>query len=218
MNRHPAANGSYKIPFTGNRVDIVASPAEDPRGTARILIDGQPPSANPKAYTITRPSNASEVWWPGVYTVGFQNTPLVEDWLLKLTEVSDDAKQFKYQVTGSKTGPAGSGSSAETFVSSSGLVVIDPKDFGLEAACAYTKKPCPPGFEIKWSVVPMFKDTYRAPKSKDPAKPVRTTVVQLIENGPHTLEILPNGDGSLPIQAIEVFQPALTKNSAGAIL
>jgi hypothetical protein len=64
----------------------------------------------------------------------------------------------------------------------------------------------------------MFKDTYRAPKSKDPAKPVRTTVVQLIENGPHTLEILPNGDGSLPIQAIEVFQPALTKNSAGAIL
>ena len=203
----PSADGSYKIPFTGNRVDIVASPAEDPRGTARILIDGQPPSANPNACTITRPSNASEVWWPGVYTVGFQNPPLVEDWVLKLTEVSDDAKHFKYEVTGSKTGPDGSGSSEEKFVSNSGRVVIDPKDFGLAAACAYTKNPCPPGFEIKWSVVPMFTDTYRTPKSKSLSKPVRTTAVQLIENGPHLLEILPNGDGSVPIKAVQIFQP-----------
>jgi len=209
----PQADGSCKVAFTGNRVDVVANPAEDPRGTARILIDGQPPSANPKAYAITRPGNAREVWWPGVYTVGFQNPPLVEDWVLKLTEVSDDAKQFKYEVTGSKTGPDGSGSSGEKFVSNSGRVVIDPMDFGLAAACAYTKKPCPPGFEIKWSVVPMFKDTYRAPKSKDPSKPVLSTVVQLLENGPHTLEILPNGDGSVPVRAIRVFQPAESKNS-----
>lgn len=206
---HPGANGAYNVAFTGNRVDLVASPAGDSRGTARILIDGQPPSVHPKAYTITRPSTAQDVWYPALYTVGWQGVPRVEDWILKLTEVSADAKEFKYTVTGSKTGPDGVGSSAEKFISTSGQVVIDPADFCLARAQAQTKKPCPPDFEIKWSVVPMFKDTYRAPRSKDLAKPVCTTVTQLIENGPHTLEVIPNGDGEVPIQAIRVFQPPL---------
>ena len=198
----PAADGSIKVAFTGNRVDLVQGPTDKRRGTARILIDGQPPSANPKAYAITSPSGASEVWWPGVYTVGFQNPPLLENWTLKFTEVSEDAKKFKYEVTGSKTGPDGEGSSEGKFISKSGRVVIDPQDFGIAAAQAYTKKPCPPGFEIKWSVVPMFQDTY-SPKQDRP------TVVQLIENGPHTLEIIPNGDGVVPVNAIRVFQPAI---------
>lgn len=205
----PEANGSYKVKFTGNRVDLVAKPAGDLRGSARILIDGNVPSANPKAYAITRPSTALDVWYPALYTVGWQSVPVIEDWTLKLTEVSADAKEFKYTVTGSKTGADGAGSSAEKFVSTSGRVVIDPADFCLASAQAQTKKPCPPDFEIKWSVVPMFKDVYAAPRSKDPAKPVCTTVAQLIENGPHTLEILPNGDGEVPLQAIRVFQPPI---------
>ena len=198
----PAADGSIKVAFTGNRVDLVQEPTDKLRGTARILIDGQPPSANPKAYTITKPSVASGVWWPGVYTVGFQTMPLLEDWTLKFTEVSEDAKKFQYQVTGSKTGPDGEGGSEGKFISKSGRVVIDPHDFGIESAQKYTKKPCPPGFEIKWSVVPMFQDIYNA-------KQDRPTVVQLIENGPHTLEIIPNGDGVVPVKAIRVFQPAI---------
>ena len=198
----PAADGSIKVAFTGNRVDLVQNPTDKPRGTARILIDGQPPSANPKAYTITKPSTANEVWWPAVYTVGIQTMPLLEDWTLKFTEVSEDAKKFKYQVTGSKTGPDGEGSSEGKFISNSGRVVIDPKDFGIEWAQQVSKKPCPPGFEIKWSVVPMFQDIYN-PKQDRP------TVVQLIENGPHTLEIIPNGDGVVPVNAIRVFQPTI---------
>ena len=205
----PGANGSYKIAFTGNRVDVVAAATDKPLGTARILIDGQPPSANPGAYAFTRPGNASDVWWPALYTVGCESSPMIEDWTLKCTEVSEDAKKFKYEVTGSKTGPDGDGSSERKFISKSGRVVIDPQDFGIAAARAYTKKPCPPDFEIKWSVVPMFQHTDTPPKASDPASPVRTTVVQLIENGQHTLEIVPNGDGAVPINAIQVFQPAL---------
>ena len=201
-----AADGSFKEAFTGNRVDLVPVATDKPHGTARVLVDGQPPSANPKAYAPTRASLArpgNEVWWPGVYKVRFQNPPLLENWVLKFTEVSDDAKQFKYEVTGSKTGPDGSGTSEAMFISNSGRVVIDPKDFGIEFARTITKKPCPPGFEIKWSVEPMFQDTYR-PKRVRP-----TMVVQLIENGPHTLEIIPNEDGVSPVKAIRVFQPAL---------
>ena len=48
----------------------------------------------------------------------------------------------------------------------------------------------------------MFQDTY-SPKQDRP------TVVQLIENGPHTLEIIPNGDGVVPVNAIRVFQLAI---------
>ena len=210
---HPAADGSIKVAFTGNRVDLVAAAADKPPGTAQILIDGKPPSSNPGAYAFTRPSKAQDVWYPALRTVRSQTTLLVEDWTLKLTGISDDSKQFQFAVTGSKTGPDGEGNSAEKFVSKSGRVVIDPADFCLAAAQTQTKKPCPPDFEIKWSVVPMFQDTYTPPKASDPASPVRTTVVQLIENGPHTLEIVPNGKGVIPLKEIQIFRPPAGKDT-----
>lgn len=196
------SDNAIKVKFTGNRVDLVTEATNKPLGTARILIDGKPPSKNSKAYAITRTSLADRAWWPAIYTVGWQNLPLIENWTLKFAEVSEDAKQFKYHVTGSKTGPDGSGNSEERFISNSGRVVIDPRDFGIESAQKMSKKPCPPDFEIKWSVVPMFQDIYSSKEN-------RPTVVQLIENGSHTLEIIPNGDGVVPLKAIRVFQPAL---------
>jgi hypothetical protein len=205
----PTTDGSIKLNFTGNRVDIVADATDKVLGTARILIDGKAPSANPKAYAFTRSSSAPDVWWPALYTVSSKSTPTVEDWTLKITEYNPDTKQFRFDVTGSKTGPDGHGCSWKLFVSTSGRIVIAPEDFGIESALAYSKKKLPDGFEIKWSVVPMFHDIYRASKTVDPAKPVHTTIVQLIENGAHTLEIIPNKDGAVPIKAIQVFQPPL---------
>jgi len=203
------ANGACKITFSGNRVDVVAGATDKPLGTARILLDGKPPSANPKAYAVTRPGQADGVWWPAILTVGCQQAPLIEEWTLKLTDISSDAKQFKFAVTGSKTGPDGAGSSAGKFVSASGRVVIDPRDFTLASAQGYTKHPCPQGFEVKWSVVPMFQDIYAPKPATDPAKVNGTTAVKLVENGPHTIEIIPNGDGAVAIRAIRVFQPPL---------
>ncbi len=199
-------DGSYKINFTGNRVDLVAGPADKP-GTAKILIDGKAPSANPLAYTITRPSKTFEAWWPGLYTVGNQKPLVAEDWTLKITEISNDLQKFKYEVTGSKTGPDGSGSNEAKFISKSERVVIDPKDFSLKAP--WSKNKLPDNFEIKWSVVPTCLDTYAAPKTVDPAKSVHTTLAELIENGPHTLEIIPNGDGNIVIKEFVAYQPAL---------
>ena len=206
-------DGSVKIDFIGNRVDVVAGSA-DKTGTAKILIDGKAPSANPMAYAITRPGKAFEAWWPAVYTISSQKPLLAEDWTLKIAEISDDAKKFKFEISGSKTGPDGSGSSEAKFISQSGRVAIDPKDFTITVSQQATRKKCPSGFEVKWSVVPMFKDVYTAPKSVDPAKPVRTTLVQLIENGHHTLEIIPNGDGAVPVKAITVYQPRIKGDEA----
>ncbi len=203
-----AADGSIKISFTGNRVDLVAAATDKP-GTAKILVDGKPPSANPLAYAVTRPSNALDVWWPAVFNIGNNSPLLVEDWTLKITEINEDATAFKFDVVGSKTGPDGSGGSDAKFVSTSGRVVIDPKDFGIPSAQKYSKKKCPVGFEVKWSVVPMFRDIYTAPKTVDPSNPPRVTLTQLIENGPHTLELVPNGDGATPVKEFVVYQPPL---------
>ncbi|OGV73409.1 MAG: hypothetical protein A3K19_10920 [Lentisphaerae bacterium RIFOXYB12_FULL_65_16] len=208
----PAADGAIKVEFTGNRVDIVADTPVANMGTARLLVDGQPPSANPLAYAVTRPSIAPGVWWPAVYTVGSDAPlPQVETWTLKITDVPDTGF-LKFSVTGGKTGPDGAGNTTEPFVSNSKRVVIDPNDFGFAAAEKYTKTKCPVGFEVKWEVVPMFVDTYEPPPKFDPTRTNNMRVVQLIDNGPHTLEIIPNGNGPVPIKEIIAHEPPLRRS------
>lgn len=203
------ADGRIKIAFDGNRVDILADAGKAPFGSAKILIDGKAPSEFHGAYTITRASNALGVWWPAIHTISNEKPLIVEDWILRVTEISEDGKNFRYDVIGSKTGADGSGNNKEKFVSNSGRVVIDPKDFGTEFAATYSKKKMPAGYEIKWAVKPMFLDVYRAPEVKDKDRTVSTTLVQLIDNGPHSLEIIPNGDGIVPVKAIRSFRPPL---------
>lgn len=205
----PAADGSITVEFTGNRIDIVADVPVENMGTARLLIDGEPPSANPNAYTFTRPSVAPGAWWPAIYTIGSEHPmPQAETWTLTVTDVPEEGP-FTFTVSGSKTGPDGTGNSAERFVSNSKRIVVEPGDWGIDAAEKYTKKKCPVGFTVKWQVEPMFTDTYVPPKNVDPALTTSTRVTQLIENGPHRLEIIPNGDGSVPVSAIIVYEPPL---------
>lgn len=209
----PAATGAIKMSFTGNRVDLVPEPTDKPLGTARILVDGAPPSANTNAYAVTRTSTAPGVWWPAILTVGCQGSPQVEDWTLRFTSISTNpaAKRdaVAFEVTGSQTGPDGSYSGGKTFVSKSGRVVIDPNDLMVQDTQAYTKKPWPLETTITWSVVPLFQDVYAPKRIMDSTRLNATTVVQGIANGPHTLEIIPNGDGAVPIKAIRVYQPPL---------
>jgi hypothetical protein len=115
----------------------------------------------------------------------------------------------RFSVSGSKTGPDGGGSSAERFVSDSGRIVIEPSDWGIDSAEKYTKTKCPDGFQIKWKVEPMCIDTYAPPAKFDPTLENATRVTQLIDNGPHTLKIIPNGDGPVPISAVMAYAPPL---------
>lgn len=197
-----APDGRIKVDFTGNRVDLIAGTSHLPPGTAAVKVDGQPPSANPLSYICTLPSRAFEVWWPALYTVGHRTMPVEEDWVLKLTDIRENGSQFHYTVTGSRTGPDGAGDNSEVFVSHSGRVVIDPADLGgVALACQYTHKPCPDGFEIHWSVFPLCQDIYRA------GEKTATTIVQGIENADHTLEIIPLGDGAVPVDAVRIYTP-----------
>jgi hypothetical protein len=205
----PAADGSITVDFIGSRIDILADVPLEKMGTARLLIDGQPPSANPKAYACTRPSAAPGVWWPAIHTIGSEAPmPQAEEWTMTITDVPAEGP-VRFSVSGSKTGPDGGGSSAERFVSDSGRIVIEPSDWGIDSAEKYTKTKCPDGFQIKWKVEPMCIDTYAPPAKFDPTLENATRVTQLIDNGPHTLKIIPNGDGPVPISAVMAYAPPL---------
>jgi hypothetical protein len=136
---------------------------------------------------------------------------ILEDWTLRITRMNKDATDFAFEVIGSQTGPDGSGTNTETFVSNSGRVKIEARDWMLAQIMSIFKQSAPPpvGFEVHWSVVPMFKDVYQAPDTPDKAKVYQTTLFQLISNAHHSIDIIPNGDGPVPIQALQVYRPPL---------
>src|SRR5580700_3649341 len=161
-------NGKLELEFEGNRVDAIAGWG-DPfyGGEAEVRIDGRPPSQRPELYHITRPTDTFSVDWPGVNRIGAEKPLLVEDWTLKVLEVNADESRLRFEVAGSKTGPDGGGESTERFVSKSGRVVIDPEDWTFARSFALVHRSTPPGFEVTWSVEPMFVNMYRAPRVED---------------------------------------------------
>ena len=202
--------GVLKLDFVGNRVDVVGGNSYNKKlGSATILLDGKPPSADPGVYHHTRASKALGAWWPAVSRIGHRSKLIAEDWTLRITKISPDAREFSFEVEGSVTGRDGAGDNKELFVSKSGRVVIKPKSFGIRWAQTMKKKKCPVGFEVKWKTVGVFVNTYKAPQVIDRSRVYRTTLFQGIENGPHTLKIIPNGDGIVPLRDIQVHRPPL---------
>ncbi|HEX7900761.1 MAG TPA: SGNH/GDSL hydrolase family protein [Planctomycetota bacterium] len=175
---------ALRLEFEGNRVDAVV----DAPGRATLTIDGQAPDV----YAYTRPNDVPGwVWVTGVVTrVDWEKPRVAEDWTLKISEYKGP-KDFRFTVAGSKTGPDGEGSSAARFVSTSGRVVLDPKDFFFENC----RKPIAPGFEIKWTCRPLFSD--------GDLKPGLVTLVQGLPNGKHVLEL----KGGAKIKLLRVYRP-----------
>ncbi|HYG74281.1 MAG TPA: SGNH/GDSL hydrolase family protein [Planctomycetota bacterium] len=193
-------DGKLQLEFDGNRVDMIADKGE---GTADVRIDGKKPSEFPELYVITRPSNSQTGFWPAILRVSWEKPLQLEDWTLKIIETNPEATKFSFELSGSKTGPDGSGTNETKFVSKSGRAIIEPGDWWVKNAYQITKKPLTNGFQIKWSVKPMFVDTYQAPKVEDPSREVVTTLAQGLSNGKHTLEL----SGKAPIKAIRVYRP-----------
>ena len=187
-------DGALKLTFEGNRVDLVAADAAADAapagGEVVATIDGRKPSDFPGCYAVTRPRPGP--WSPlTVVRVESEKPPLVEDWTLKITRVSDDSAKWSFEVSGSRTGPDGAAASDAPFVSNSGRVKIDPRDW-------FRNGKVPAGYEIRWSVVPMFHDRW-TPK---PGKTV--TLAQGLPNTKHTLELRGRASG---IRTIRVYRP-----------
>ncbi|WP_445246866.1 SGNH/GDSL hydrolase family protein [Microcoleus sp. OTE_8_concoct_300] len=201
-------DGKLVLEFEGNKIDAIADKTFNGKAiSARIAIDGKKPSEFPELYSITRPSVTLGVGWPAIIQISSQKPLIVEDWKAVITEINSDASKFKFDVVGSKTGYDGSGTNDKLFVSNSGRVVIEPRNWWLQKAYEYSKKPTPKGFEIFWQVRPMFVDSYLPPKIADSSREYPTTLAENLSNSKHTLEIIPETDGKVPIQAIRVYRP-----------
>lgn len=201
-------DGRLTLTFTGNRVDALAA-AGDPAPAAAVRIDGRKPSAFPELYAITRPSQTLGVGWPAILRVGWEKPLVVEDWTLRVTAIDPATRVFQFTVAGSKTGADGAGGSDRRFVSDSGRVVIEPRDWWVENARRFTGKEMPVGYEVTWRVSPLFVDTYLPPRVEDPTRESATTLAQGLRNERHTLEIVAEDGKTPPIRALRVYEPPL---------
>lgn len=195
-------DGKLRIEFIGNRVDLLPSSKAAAHHRARVLIDGKTPSKFIGAYRITRPQPGP--WSPLFLSRVDHVSPLeTESWTLKLTTVSPDGKRWEYDVTGSATGPDGSGSSDKPFTSRSGRVQIDPA-----AWFRGFNPPLPNRYEITWKALPMFIDTYESAKIDDPTNENCSTIVQGIPNDRHTLELIAENPNDPPaLLAVRTYCP-----------
>jgi hypothetical protein len=196
-----------RIEFEGNRVDVVAMPTTGKLGTAKILIDGQKPSALPGVHAATRSNACPGNWFPALRRVELGGNAVAEKWDLVITKINDQCAQFDYEVHGSITGADGKGNNKQKFVSDSGRLVIDPAWFTLGSSYQIFKKSIPAGFRITWKVVENFVNDWKPQPIKDQTKEDLYTLAQGFSNGRHVLEIIPNGDGAVPVNYVVVYQP-----------
>ena len=188
-------NGTLRLPFTGNRVDLLGRPG--PAVSVPVRIDGKKPSEFPELYGFTRAVAPPDEKWPFVLQIGHEQPLILEEWTLQFYDVAPDLKSFRFRVTGSKTGADGDGSSIERFVSRSGRVVIEPADWDLEYVLKLSKRQMTPDFHLRWRVVPYFVDEFTG-------GPV-VTVAQGLANTQHTLEI--TGSPATPLTSIRIYRP-----------
>jgi hypothetical protein len=205
-----STNDALKLTFVGNRVDLVLPPS---RGSARILIDGQPPSAH-NLYHATRPRPIMTVpgRWQSCTLRRLMEGPnmVPETWTLTLHELEVNAEtnrisRYRYEVVGSVTGPDGGATNGVAFVSNSGRIRIDPKDFDLSPH--YALPNLKPGLQITWDVVPDSRDVVQRSVTTNMLETI--TIADGLPCREHELTIIPVGDGVFHVAAIEVHRPPL---------
>ena len=208
-------DGKLRLVFDGSRVEVVCQAGS--AAPVAVRIDGRKPSEWPELYGFTRamtqPAGKWLVKWPVIAPVGSQAPLLVEDWTLEVTRDAQSEQRFTGTLTGSKTGPDGTGASDERFVSKSGRVVIETNDWNVAYALSLGGiKPVPERFTVKWQVKPRFVDEFIAPAVKDPAIETTVTLAQGLPNTRHALEL--TGSETTAIAAIRIYRPPLAAVSS----
>lgn len=201
-------DGSLTLAFKGNRVDAIARQTDEQvLGTARVLIDGAPPGASGELFYHARPSVTPVMGRPAISRIDHEAPLQAEEWTASILECDVEKDILRYSISGSKTGPDGEGDHKTRFVSNSGRVVIEPGMWMVNWSLRYQKATMPDGYQVTWQTLPLFVDPYRAPVTDDPAKEYATTLVQGLSNSEHTITLIPNGDGPVPVAAFRVYRP-----------
>ncbi len=191
--------------FIGNRLDAIAPSTVTALNGLEVWIDGQRPSAIPALRAFSRASAFPNSSWPCLLRIQSEAPLEIEQWTVTLTGVSDDLKNVRFTLKGSKTGEDGEGVSTNRFVSKSKRIVIEPGDWNLGYCRQVFKRTVEPGFKITWKVMPLFHDEFRPASAKDPTVENSLTLAQGLANGPHHLEL--RGRIGANLAALRVYRP-----------
>ncbi|MDF1744585.1 MAG: SGNH/GDSL hydrolase family protein [Gimesia sp.] len=198
-------DGSLTLDFNGNRIDVIAAPADEAK--AAVMLDGKSPSQFPDLYYHTRPSPTPVAGRPAFNRINHQSPLLVETWTARILECDLENDVLRYEVSGSKTGPDGSGDHKTRFISRSGRVVIEPNMWMVNWSLRYRKQTLPKDYKVTWETKPLFMDIWESPAVMDPSKEYSTVLAQGMKNGDHSLTLTPQAKGKLPIKAFRIYRP-----------
>lgn len=189
---------SMRLTFRGTRVDLISRGGE---GEAVVMIDGRRPSDIAETWSATLPSSTPIDYRPAIMKVGLGGSPVDETWTVTFDEVSEDGRDFAYDVTGSRSGPQGRGSHSKVFRSANGIIELDPSVFTLSHAIQIKKKPLKTPFSVTWKVENRSLDRWVQDSTGG-----QVTLVQQLPNGEHVLEVK-RRSGSFQIEKILIYRP-----------
>jgi hypothetical protein len=194
------------VEVDGHRIDFISN--GKPGKITSVTIDGKTPAEIVPQFIFTRASTkVPGKWagkWPVVAPILSEAPPLDEEWTMHVKKTSDD-KTFTFELTGSKTGPDGSGRSDERFVSNSKRVVIEPEAWNVAYALSLAgHKPAPDEFPVAWKTQPRFVTSYEFPQNREPGKEAAITVASGLPAGQKQLRI--TFEGECPLKAIRVYR------------
>jgi hypothetical protein len=171
-----------RLGFRGYRIDATVGPG----GSVRVRIDGEAPSRLPSLYRFARAHVRGGDKWPPLHGLDSRSPLLLETFTFALRRSGD---AFLFDVTGSRSGDEGSGSTDAPFESRSGRLLIAPTNWDIAYAFELAGQPVPATFEVELRVEPHFVDTFAGT-----AEGERTiTLASGLAAGAHLLEL----DGDL---------------------
>ena len=193
-------SGTWVVPFHGNRVMALAGP-----GIARFRLNGEPPSATVHGRVHGRAGPWPGTVWPFVLRIRHESPLTDETWTLRIDSIVG-LRELGFSVSGSRTGPDGSGSSSARFRSNSGRVVIEPSDWSWEALLVQPA----PGTVLSWSTVARCANFSELP---DPFPETWVNVVAGLPTGHHQL-VIHQRAGSPAIRKLLVYSPPTPRAAA----
>jgi len=219
--------------FHGTRVDWIPQDIPDACDVA-VWIDGRAPSALEGPTAFGRTSYVEGTYWPAIQRIDSRALLLEETWTLTLTEIAPNAETLRFQLEGSRTGFDGVGSNETNFLSHSGRVFIDKKQWFIPSAFRGTGQLPKIGSRVTWEAQFRGRNECTTETLRRSRQDGRWTLAAGLSDGPHRLRLVfrspvapgrnqlvaysPTGNASVRTRAwgIPEFLSALTLRRAGS--
>ncbi|WP_174274568.1 hypothetical protein [Sphingomonas bacterium] len=198
---------SATLEVTGNRIELIASAPLD--GKVAVLVDGKPPRDLDGCWQTGRTDMLPNVpYWPAIRRVTMSAAAHQPGrWTAILHDLSPDQTKFTFRLYG-PNGADGQGDGMKDFVSPSGQVRIDARDWSIPAAMALKQQGVPEGYRIGWDRRFVCGDEPSTPLAPGRIE-ARHVIATGLANGPHRITLRLTPDARAAIGAVRTYRPPL---------